>query len=411
MGYIKKQSFLSLSNRGRYKIKAFIQFRTRQTLYRSNQKSSLDQKILFLVSLETRQKRYQTQVITPFVNEEQCEMIKNRLKTRLDRNENAQVACHIDFCDKEGNIKFTAKGFADVVKDNIVYELKFVSELTHEHFLQCAVYMVAMNLEKGILWNTRDNVSYEIEVPDRKAFLDAVAKSVTKGMIENYYGCALFGTLGKKTQRDMIDKFAVIDTETNWNNEVMSIGIVIADLKTMRKVDSIYYIIDPEYKVGGMYSNELRLDGKGVCIAGRQQALKEIKQWMDTYHIQKLFAYNASFDKKHLSEYASYQWYDIMRLAAYRQYNSAIPDSVDCYRTGRLKRGYGVEDILRMLSKNTRYQETHNALLNAEDELQIMQLLGCEISEYVIAEISDKKAMVLNPQKTYSGSSKRKRRL
>ena len=374
-------------------------------------KSSLDQKILFLVSLETRQKRYQTQVITPFVNEEQCEMIKNRLKTRLDRNENAQVACHIDFCDKEGNIKFTAKGFADVVKDNIVYELKFVSELTHEHFLQCAVYMVAMNLEKGILWNTRDNVSYEIEVPDRKAFLDAVAKSVTKGMIENYYGCALFGTLGKKTQRDMIDKFAVIDTETNWNNEVMSIGIVIADLKTMRKIDSIYYIIDPEYKVGGMYSNELRLDGKGVCIAGRQQALKEIKQWMDTYHIQKLFAYNASFDKKHLSEYASYQWYDIMRLAAYRQYNSAIPDSADCYRTGRLKRGYGVEDILRMLSKNTRYQETHNALLDAEDELQIMQLLGCEISEYVIAEISDKKAVVLNPQKTYSGSSKRKRRL
>lgn len=64
-----------------------------------------------------------------------------------------------------------------------------------------------------------------------------------------------------------------------------------------------------------------------------------------------------------------------------------------------------------MLSKNTRYQETHNALLDAEDELQIMQLLGCEISEYVIAEISDKKAVVLNPQKTYSGSSKRKRRL
>lgn len=353
-------------------------------------KGSLDQKILFLVSLETRQKRYRTQVITPFVNEEQCEMIKNRLKTRLDRDENAQVACHIDFCDKEGNIKFTAKGFADVVKDNIVYELKFVSELTHEHFLQCAVYMVAMNLEKGILWNTRDNVSYEIEVPDRKAFLDAVAKTVTKGMIESYYGRALLGTFGKKTQRDMIDKFAVIDTETNWNNEVMSIGIVIADLKTMRKVDSVYYIIDPEYKVGGMYSNELRLDGKGICIAGRQQALKEIKQWMDTYHIQKLFAYNASFDKKHLSEYASYQWYDIMRLAAYRQYNSAIPDSADCYRTGRLKRGYGVEDILKMLSKNTRYQETHNALLDAEDELQIMQLLGCGISEYVIAEISDK---------------------
>ena len=27
----------------------------------------------------------------------------------------------------------------------------------------------------------------------------------------------------------MADKFAVIDTETNWNNEVMSVGIVIAE--------------------------------------------------------------------------------------------------------------------------------------------------------------------------------------
>ena len=26
-----------------------------------------------------------------------------------------------------------------------------------------------------------------------------------------------------------MEKFAVIDTETNWNDEVMSIGIVIAD--------------------------------------------------------------------------------------------------------------------------------------------------------------------------------------
>lgn len=74
-----------------------------------------------------------------------------------------------------------------MVKDNIVYELKFVSELTHEHFLQCASYMVAMNLRKGILWNTRDNTLYEICVPDRKKFMDAVTKAVTKGAIESYF--------------------------------------------------------------------------------------------------------------------------------------------------------------------------------------------------------------------------------
>ena len=140
-----------------------------------------------------------------------------------------------------------------------------------------------------------------------------------------------------------------------------------------------------------MYSNELRLDEKGVCVASRRQALKEIKQWLNTYDVQKLFAYNAAFDKKHLPEYSGYQWYDIMRLAAYRQYNRAIPASADCYKTGKMKRGYGVEDILRMLSKNRRYSETHNAVLDAEDELRIMQLLGHGISEYDIAFISDKK--------------------
>ncbi len=365
---------------------------------KSVRNSSLDQKILFLVSLDTKQKRYRTQVVTPFVNEEENELIRARLRARLNGDENAQVECQIDFGDqKNQEVTFSAKGFADVVKEDIVYELKFVSELTHEHFLQCASYMVAMNLQKGILWNTRDNTLYEIEVPDRKVFLDAVTKAVTKGAIESYYDP---GLSEKKAEGSMTDQFAVIDIETNWNDEVMSIGVVVADSKTKQKIDSAYYIIDPEYRVGGMYSDKLRLDEEGGCIANRGQALKEIKKWLDNYHVQKLFAYNASFDKKHLPEYANYEWYDIMRLAAYRQYNKAIPGSADCYGTGRLKYGYGVENILKMLSDNKGYRETHNAVLDAEDELQIMQLLGHEISKYNVTLISDRKIMVAEPQKS-----------
>ncbi len=134
-----------------------------------------------------------------------------------------------------------------------------------------------------------------------------------------------------------------------------------------------------------MYTNELRLDEEGVHVSDREETLRQIKQWLDTYHVRKLFAYNASFDKRHLPEYMDYEWYDIMRLAAYRQYNSAIPDCVDCYKTGKMKRGYGVENILKMLSGDNRYRETHNAVLDAEDELQIMQLLGYGIKEYEIA--------------------------
>ncbi len=188
-----------------------------------------------------------------------------------------------------------------------------------------------------------------------------------------------------------MDKFAVIDTETNWNDQVMSVGIVVADSATKEKIDSVYYIIDPEYKVGGMYSCELRLDDETAHITNRKQALKEIMEWLDSYSVRKLFAYNASFDRNHLPEYSRYEWYDIIRLAAYRQYNSAIPDTAECYKTGRMKGGYGVEDVLRMLSKNNRYSETHNAVADALDELEIMRLLGYGIEVYEIALIQDKK--------------------
>ena len=196
-----------------------------------------------------------------------------------------------------------------------------------------------------------------------------------------------------------MERFAVIDTETNWNDEVMSIGIVIADGGTKEKIAAKYYIIDPEYRVGGMFSSELRTTEKEAHITGRKQALGELKRWMDSYRVQKLFAYNASFDKKHLPEYSEYQWYDIMRLAAYRQYNKAIPDSAECCKTGRLKRGYGVEDILQMLSRNNRYRETHNAVTDAEDELKIMRMLGYELSVYDIALISAKGNSVKERQK------------
>lgn len=191
----------------------------------------------------------------------------------------------------------------------------------------------------------------------------------------------------KNTKGEKVEKFAVIDTETNWNDQVMSIGIIIADGRTKEKIASKYYIITPEYKVGGMYASELESSEKEARVTDRKQALEELRQWMDSYQVRKLFAYNASFDKRHLPEYSKYRWYDIMRLAAYRQYNKAIPASAECCQTGRLKRGYGVEDILQMFSRNNSYRETHNAVTDAEDELKIMKLLGYGINEYAIALI------------------------
>lgn len=149
---------------------------------------SLDKKILFLVSLETNQERYRKQVKSPFVSKEESAQIKARLKSLLNDNENVQVPCAIDFSNQNnGVLMFSARGLADVVKDGIVYELKFVSELSHEHFLQCACYMVALELDTGILWNTRNNEMYEIKIPNRNAFMNSVVNTITKGYLNQYF--------------------------------------------------------------------------------------------------------------------------------------------------------------------------------------------------------------------------------
>ena len=47
-------------------------------------------------------------------------------------------------------------------------------------------------------------------------------------------------------------RFAVIDTETNWADQVMSIGTVIADTDTFEVIESKYHILPRECQIGGM---------------------------------------------------------------------------------------------------------------------------------------------------------------
>ena len=47
----------------------------------------------------------------------------------------------------------------------------------------------------------------------------------------------------------MAERFAVIDTETNWKNVVMSVGIVIAEDEQFVALDNTYIIIEEAAKV------------------------------------------------------------------------------------------------------------------------------------------------------------------
>lgn len=180
--------------------------------------------------------------------------------------------------------------------------------------------------------------------------------------------------------------FAVIDTETTWRDEVMSIGIALSDFDGFALADKRYYILTPYKDHGGMYTDTLYVC-KPDLECSRAAAMRDLRGLLESCNVTDIFAYNAIFDYRHLPELQYLDWYDIMKLAAYRQYNPKIPHNANCCGTGRLKSGYGVESIYRMLSGNQNYREHHNALTDAVDELKIMRMLNHGFKVYSNAKI------------------------
>lgn len=195
----------------------------------------------------------------------------------------------------------------------------------------------------------------------------------------------------KKATSSMIHetKFAVIDTEINRKDEVMSIGLVIADSESFEIVEEKYFILEPEHSVGGEYSKALRINEfVNVRNYKRAEAIKKIQSCLKGYDIKSVFAYNATTDYLRLPELSDYDWYDIMKMAAYKQYNPAITEQDECHAGGRLKKNFGVADMILRLS-GEKWTETHNALYDAKDELKVMVLLNRSVNDYVEAKIGD----------------------
>ncbi len=168
-------------------LELFRQTHTDTNVDMGKYKNRMDKQILYLTSLETGQKRYIRQVEGTIATKEQTALLKERLSEVFTPDEyEVQQECEMQFCDYFGKYIFTAAGIADVVKDDNIYELKFVESLQHEHYLQCAMYMVALKKEKGFLWNTRTNEMQMIIIPNRRKFMNAITKAVTKHQIEEY---------------------------------------------------------------------------------------------------------------------------------------------------------------------------------------------------------------------------------
>lgn len=145
---------------------------------------------LAYVAAVTNYDRYVHQV-TVRPSEIEMMAIRDRLRDVFVENEPG-VQVQVDMLDgiarydhsEWSTIDFV--GVADVVKDETVYGIHFVDELTHPMFLRAAMLAVMAGCEYGIVWSTKTNERWRVRVPDEQSFLNAVILCVTKGNYRMY---------------------------------------------------------------------------------------------------------------------------------------------------------------------------------------------------------------------------------
>ncbi|MDW2906243.1 hypothetical protein R7V41_00710 [Mesomycoplasma ovipneumoniae] len=202
----------------------------------------------------------------------------------------------------------------------------------------------------------------------------------------------------KKQETINVNKnIAVIDVETNYDNEVFSVGVVIADSADFQWFDKEYWIIENNLKVGGMYARNiwaplpLEFREEINVVKTRQEMIAQLIHFLKSYEVKNWFSYT-KFDFRHLPElHKSFEHNDISIFAKSKQFNKHIPLNAELTKNGDLKSGWNAQNIYRMLTKDQSYIETHNALLDAMDELRIMELLGLDIETFLNPDINKEK--------------------
>ena len=140
---------------------------------------TLEEKILSITALQTKQSRYVKQVNPPFISEDQKLQITQRLSSVFSGDEEVQDKTNLTFYGKR-NEKYTINCICDVIKDGNIFDLKFTGEIKESYYLQVATYLCAFGYEKGYVWNVKNNEMFRVTVPNRQKFLKAVVKSITK---------------------------------------------------------------------------------------------------------------------------------------------------------------------------------------------------------------------------------------
>lgn len=146
-------------------------------------------KVLYLAALETGHERYVTQVDSPYISDKASQELCDRLSERLGRRDPCECSCTVLYKHASDSAKGCMvgdklfRGRADVVKDGVPWELKFVSTLKAEHVLQAAIYAVCSGAGYAFLWNIRTDEILRVSVPDTGAFLAASLAAVSRSRL------------------------------------------------------------------------------------------------------------------------------------------------------------------------------------------------------------------------------------
>lgn len=299
----------------------------------------------------------------------------------IETSENTKFGFTFDggFTDKVG------AGDGDFLTEDTLWDLKTIKgEPSEAHYLQLLMYWIMGQHSDSDIYNTVSKIGFynprlnKAYVCDMSKIKEDVIHEVEKDVIG--YGQSI--PIPKKIEKIAENTFAVIDVETNLRDQVISIGVVIADKDTFEEVWAGYYVIDSLYKTPSMFGNMLFLsDIKEPVIDSRSNIIGEIKKSLELYGTDRILAYCGKFDYDRLPELSNYLWCDIADIAAFKQYNDRIPENVSICSSGRIKKGYRVVDMMHYLGEKD-YIETHNSLGDALDELRMVKLLGHDISVY-----------------------------
>ena len=145
---------------------------------------------LVLAAVDTNQERYVTQVTARIPDGARAQIVA-RLAEHLDRSDPVQQPLMLTGTGRDASWEATTAmsfaGVMDVSHGRTVYELKFVTELSHAMFLQLGLYLAmeafasgSLETEEGVLWNIRTGERWSVRVEDVAAFMDAVVTCVTK---------------------------------------------------------------------------------------------------------------------------------------------------------------------------------------------------------------------------------------